>query len=644
VSLSRRYVLRFASLLATSGGAAAVAAACGGAPASPTAAPKAAEPTKPAAPAATTAPAAAPTTAPAAKPTEAAKPAEPTKPAAAPAATATAAPAAAPGQLKQVPRNRTLRVGYLGDRKWIDAELWNPYAVGANHQTGSMLLYEPLAYYSAFADKMHYWLAESHQYSPDFKQLTIKTRSGITWSDGKPFSAEDIAYTFTALKDLGSKVRWGADVQQFVETATATDANTVVIKFKVPAPRFFFYTAYKFDIGIYPVPKHIFEGQDWTKFTHFDLAKGWPVTTGPWKVVGASPDGKIIDRRDDWWAVKAGLAQLPKVERIIKLTGFQEQQLVTSLISNELDHCMPIVNSYKAILPANPKITTFSGRKPPYGYKDWWPLSLYVNNEKKPFDDPDVRWALSYFLNRKQIIEVSYEGANEMSRLPMPDYPPLKPYFDVVKDLLEKYDTNAYDPAKGAELLTKKGWQKQNNVWTKDGQPLKMEILGFPFLSALGPVVAQQLKNQGVDATYAMPPNAGDLFTKGEYVACLYGHGGSVSDPYETLRLYQSSSVALPGAHQSNFARWKNADYDKIVDAVYVTPMEDKQKLLGLFRQAMEIWLPNLPDIQLVHLFHTIARNETYWTGWPSEQDPYVNEASWHLTWPLVLNRLQPTQ
>ena len=59
--------------------------------------------------------------------------------------------------------------------KYLDYELWNPYAIGANHQTGPNLIYEPLAYYSAFADKEYIWLAESYEYSPDFKQLTIKT-------------------------------------------------------------------------------------------------------------------------------------------------------------------------------------------------------------------------------------------------------------------------------------------------------------------------------------------------------------------------------------------------------------------------------------------------------------------------------------
>src|SRR5262245_19821855 len=91
---------------------------------------------------------------------------------------------------REVPRNRTLTLVWTGrEGRWIDHELWNPYALGSNHQSGPGIFYEPLAYYSAFADKEYLWLAESYTYSPDFKELTIKTRSGITWSDGVPFSA-----------------------------------------------------------------------------------------------------------------------------------------------------------------------------------------------------------------------------------------------------------------------------------------------------------------------------------------------------------------------------------------------------------------------------------------------------------------------
>ena len=153
--------------------------------------------------------------------------------------------------LPPIPRDRTMILVWGGrEGRWVDWDLWNPYSIGSNHQNGSNLIYEPLAYYSAFADKTQMWLAERYEFSPDFKRLTIKTRPGIRWSDGVPFSAEDVAYTLNSLRDLGAKVRWGVDVQQAVEKATATDANTVVVDFKIPSPRFFFFMTYKYDIGV----------------------------------------------------------------------------------------------------------------------------------------------------------------------------------------------------------------------------------------------------------------------------------------------------------------------------------------------------------------------------------------------------------
>ena len=92
--------------------------------------------------------------------------------------------------------------------------------------------------------------------------------------------------------------------------------------------------------------------------------------------------------------------------------------------------------TFPTLFRGNPKIVTHTAQKPPYGYVDWWPISLYVNNEVKPFDDKDVRWALSYYIDRDQLIDVGYLGASQVSSLPMPAYPPLQPYFDAVKDLL----------------------------------------------------------------------------------------------------------------------------------------------------------------------------------------------------------------
>lgn len=563
-------------------------------------------------------------------------------------ATAAMLPAGvAEAALVNIPRNKTMTLIGINSRdgRWVDYELWNPYAVGANHQNGPNLIYEPLAYYSAFADKWYLWLAESYQFTPDFKQLTIKTRPGIKWSDGQPFSAEDVAFTFNTLRDLGPKVKWGIDVRTALAEATATDPNTVVLKFKIPSPRFFFFVSYKYDIGVYIVPKHIFQGQDWSSFKHFDMAKGWPVTTGPWKVVASSLQQKIFDRRDTWWAAERKLVPMPKILRNIWLPMVGEQETAQAQITNTVDFGGPLQPAtFPTVIRQNPKVTTYSGQKPPWGYVDWWPLSLYVSNEVKPFDDPDIRWAISHYVDRNTIIEIGYLGAETVSTLPMPPYKPLLPYFAAVKDLLAKYNTIEFNPKKGDALLEKRGFKKHGAMWeTPDGKPFTLDIIGFGASGpAIGPVLSQMLRKHGIAANLGLPPDFENRFEKGKYVGAIYGHGGSIREPYDTLRLYQSQSIAVPGAHAVKFSRGRNPEYDKIVDEVYITDPQNVPKLKELFRAAMEIWLPALPDIQLVQNYHRLPMNTTRWKNWPMFDNSYINSASWHLTYNMVLRNVQP--
>lgn len=552
-------------------------------------------------------------------------------------------------QTAGIPREKTLiLVWWSGPRgrRWEDFELWNPYSTKSNPQNGSNIIYEPLAYYSASANKNYMWLAESYQFTPDFQQLTIRTRPEISWSDGVSFSAEDVAYTLNTIRDYGPRMKWGVDIAEAMKEARTTDANTVVVDFLKPSPRFFWFLTYRYDIGVFIVPKHIFDGQNWLSFKHFDLAKGWPVSTGPWKVVDASPEQKVFERRPQWWAVKAGLAPLPHIERNVWLPSNDEQALAQAIIANQVDTGSPIQPStLQNIFRENPKVITYSGQKPPYGYLDWWPISLYLNNEVKPFDDPAVRWALSYYINRQQLIDLVWQGASQVSSLPMPDYPALRPYFDHVKDLLAKYDTVEFNPEKGDALLSGLGFKKGNDgIWTRDGAPITLDIIGFAaFGSAMGPVLSGMLRDRGVAASSSLPSDFDERFEKGAYTGAIYGHGGAIREPYGMLRLYHTRRVMVPGAHRVNFSRWKNAEFDKVTDEMFITDPNDKPKMMALFRRAMEIWLPALPDIQLVQNFHRIPMNTTYWKNWPTTENPYVNGAPWHLTFPIVLWSLQQT-
>ena len=152
------------------------------------------------------------------------------------------------------------------------------------------------------------WLAESYEYSPDYKTLTIKTRPNVTWSDGEPFSANDVAYTFNQLVEVGPAVKWGADVQQFLDGAEVTDENTVVCNFKVPAPRFFDFVAYKFDIGVYIMPEHIFKDQNFAEFAFFDHREGLAGDDGALagrllqdRAEGSRPRRRLVGRRSGRW-------------------------------------------------------------------------------------------------------------------------------------------------------------------------------------------------------------------------------------------------------------------------------------------------------------------------------------------------------
>jgi peptide/nickel transport system substrate-binding protein len=138
--------------------------------------------------------------------------------------------ARAAAQVAEVPREETLvAVRSRQQGKFTDELIWNPFLPAGEHQLGSHMLYEPLSFYSAFEDKTTLWLAEGFEYSDDYMTLTVKTRPNVTWSDGEPFTAEDVAYTFNKLVEVGSKVKWGADVQQFLDTAEATDARAACV-------------------------------------------------------------------------------------------------------------------------------------------------------------------------------------------------------------------------------------------------------------------------------------------------------------------------------------------------------------------------------------------------------------------------------
>lgn len=577
-------------------------------------------------------------------------------------AAATAAPTQAPpqqaGELKNVPRNRTLIHGITGNQL-TDYNTFNPFLPGIATSTGYPFSFEPPFYYNAYNtaqacgpegmkcdDGFIPWLAESYQFNQDFTELTIKVRKGVEWSDGKPFTARDIAFTVNMLKQNAPKLKWSIDMQTWVKEAVASDDQTVKFTLNNPNPRFMFqFFTYHFDIGLEIVPEHIWKDQDPTSFTFLDLAKGWPVTTGAWKMVLSSPQQRIYDRRDDWWAKKTGFHELPAPERIIVIPGTDETKMVQMVINNDADMTIDLrPNNMQAVLAQNPKITTWTGKESPYGYRDWWPIGLGFNCTKEPYNDPEIRWAINHSINRQQLVEIGYRGAGDTTLIPYPKFPALERYTDTVKD--QTAQIGVFDVNKTAEIMQKKGYAKDGQgFWAKGGQRFSMVIYTLILFQDIAPILVEQLRRGGFDASFkqVVGPEFSEQVYSGNIDAFILGHGGSVRDPYFTLRLYHSRYSKPTGERATYPYRWSNQQYDQLVDQIGSTS-ENDPKLMELFQTAMGIWIKELPDIGLVQWFHRIPTNTTYWTNWPSEKNPYINTAYWHRTSPLWINSLKAAQ
>jgi peptide/nickel transport system substrate-binding protein len=378
--------------------------------------------------------------------------------------------------------------------------------------------------------------------------------------------------------------------------------------------------------------------------------------SGPYDLVAWNAAQKIFNLREDWWAIKAGLRADPAVKRIVfaNIGGQVGQNMDTvaqRLVNNEMDSSLDMrAQVIGNILQQNPKIQGWQGDDPPYGYTDWWPNSLWMNDQLEPYNDVRVRKAMSLSIDRAKIDEVLYDGAHVSTIYPFPLYPGLVKFTqsDAVKAEEAKYNPSEFNLDKATQLMTDAGFTKNGDgLWEKDGKTINATINGFEGIhSDLAPVLVEMLRKGGFDAAINFGTDASQNMADGVPGLYLFGHGASLKDPYAAFELY-SSRYSVPNGSAAGNGRWSrynNAEYDQILDEM--APLDsDDPKFQADAAKLMGIYWRDVIDVPIIQWLHRIPYNNTYWTNWPSSTNlaDGTNGAFWAHTGMLVVTGLNPS-
>jgi len=553
-------------------------------------------------------------------------------------------------QPQQLPREQTLIIASAA--RFADPENWNillPTAVSRSHSGMHAMIYEYFFYVNMQTGELIPWLAEKYEYLDNFTRLRVYLRKGVTWSDGYPFTADDVVFTYQLLLSYGPKLVWGDVVQSYIKDVVKVDNYTVDFLLKSPNPRLHLireaFPTVRVWGAITIVPKHVFEGKDVLTFKNYP-----PVGTGPYRLIKADTTSAIFERRDDWWATKVfGIRPAPKY--VIYQNFGAEDVIAMKLARNEIDAVfigLVSKGTFEKIVQTNPDVRSWYPTLP-YAWPDPCPRLLMVQNAHYPWNISEMRWALSLVIDRSEIVKLAYEGMTTPAQLLIPNYPGLKPYYDAVQDLLKTYNTNEYNPQKATSIFQKYGFKKNpQGVWTfPNGTPIKLTYIvdaGSREEMAVANVIAAQLQRFGLEVELRplSAPTLGQTILVGAYDLKLQSFCPGDTDPYDNLALFHSRYWRPLGEtapwYEMNSFRYKNPSYDKVVDELASTPPSDAKKCVDLFRQAMEIWLKDLPVIPIAQAPALTIINTHYWKNFPTAENPWMMPVPWWATFNLVIN------
>lgn len=381
-------------------------------------------------------------------------------------------------------------------------------------------------------------LAESWETSEDQLTWTFQLRDGVKFHNGDPFTAEDVVYSYNRIIDeeLSNAYRFSS-----VEKVTAVDDQTVEIKVSQPTPNLLaLIGGFK---GMAIVHQENVESGD---------VKTDPIGTGPFSFESYTPgDSIVLTANEDYWggAPKIGSVKYTFVpEPTVALANLQSGQVdwTDNLPPQQVESLQGNDQLEVGIVPSN----------------DYWYFA--TNQAREPFDDPRVRAALAWGIDREAITEAAKFGLATVNQTAIPESS--KWYYD--------YSPYTHDPAKARQLLQEAGVEN-----------LEMSIMvtnEYPETVTAAQVMADQLSEIGVKLNIRTEDFATwlDEQAKGNFDAFMLGWLGNI-DPQD---FYYSQHHSEGG---NNYQGYSNPEVDQALDAAGRETDEERRQ--ELYNEAVKM-------------------------------------------------------
>ncbi len=559
--------------------------------------------------------------------------------------TATPAPAK-PVDANTLPRNETL---YFNGQQWGAVVGWNPFSNNNNNalaiaqqDSARVIMFETPYLYNMLDGKMYPLLADGpFAWDAGMTAITFKLKAAAKWSDGTAVTADDVAYYWaTAVK---YKTPMAAANQDYVDTITAKDPQTVVVKAKLGADG---KAVNPLLVQAYLSTNYVVQkawtqklearaGNDATKLLA-DKAED-VVYSGPYHKFFAD-DTKVVYIRDDkyWGQDKSMWGKLP-TPKYLAHTIFKDNAAGSvALAQGEVDVSQQFNSNVQVLWESYGLPVSTYLPKPPYGIGASLPTAFF--NLKSPgLDQVAVRKAIAIAVDYPTIIANAMTNQSatfdQVPRSLMNPTAGEQALYDkaAVKDL--QWAGNDIEGAK--KLLDAAGVKDTNGDGWREYNGKKLSYVatcpnGWSDWQAAIEVVAAAGKKIGIDITTNFPEWAvyQTVVTKSDSplpekydIFMMWSDGAGPTQPWGRIRkLLSSEFIGMASNWNGNWGQYKNADADKLIKAI---PTEtDPAKLKATYTELVKLYLTEVPSFTLMYRpqsFHAV--NESVWTGFPHDGD-----------------------